>query len=302
MKKKLIISILALFLMTACQTRTSAKSEVVFISEDALLVNKEFSPCSLIATVKDAPINIDMIVEDKVVLNDSTLNCNVEKTDIKLGKTTFVFDYKGVKLEKTITLYDDVPPTIEIDDIFEVEVGNIYFSLIQNVVLTDNFTKSDFIFLGQTGIYDISVIGEYIIVFNAIDEAGNESKKQVIINVVEKEKEIVYVDNGNNNGGNNNNNNNNGGNNNNNNNGGNNNNNNNSGGNNPQPFVTCSNIEVNQGISESDLISRLSNISAGGGNVVVDHTAVNLTIPGTYPVRYLIDGNVLATCTCKVKE
>ena len=109
----------------------------------------------------------------------------------KLGNTRVSFEYKNIKNKKktaefTIKVIDVTPPQIFSKSSYTVKVGddkNLTDLLLSGDDIDDNPTRE---ILGE---YDLNVIGNYNLTYVITDSSGNQTKKEFVLHVKEKNNE-----------------------------------------------------------------------------------------------------------------
>lgn len=105
----------------------------------------------------------------------------------KLGKKEIKFKFineENIKLDYSfyINVVDTVVPLIWINSSYSVKVGN-EINIIESVLCGDNYDSNPKCFI--EGAYDTNKVGNYDLVFKAIDNSGNETKKEFTLKVYE---------------------------------------------------------------------------------------------------------------------
>lgn len=166
-------------------------SPTIILKENPTTINigEEVDFLDLVYEVSD---NFDEVsVDDLIVSNNVNFN--------EVGRYEVVYELTDSSNNKNITILevlirDLVPPSIFADDI-EVAKGE-YKDFLMYVKATDNISKEEDIVIKITyNDVDFNKPGIYSVTFQAIDEYGNHSSKDINVRVlgVKKEKKIFYL-------------------------------------------------------------------------------------------------------------
>lgn len=152
--------------------------------------------------IKNAKIEV-VLVDDlniefnsKIYLSEliKDINGSIKKDKLinttKLGEKEIKFDYindDGIKVNYkfTINIKDTVPPIIWLNDTYNVS-KNSDINLTEKILCGDNYDSSPQCFI--EGQYDLNTVGEYALTFKAIDNSGNETDKDFLLNVYQPSK------------------------------------------------------------------------------------------------------------------
>lgn len=192
MKKTLF---LLLVLLTGCSLKRHALS---FNSPGNLRVNESYNACSFVEKVDDIPVSKDMLQEGRIVVSERLfISCNSSFVAEKIGDHLLEYRINDSQSETfSVAVVDDIAPVISSKkDLYEVEEGNIYFDINNEVSFSDNYDE-DFLHSLDHNI-NIDEAGEYEVKAYARDSSGNETRKTITVKVIEKEKEVetIYVNN-----------------------------------------------------------------------------------------------------------
>ncbi len=115
------------------------------------------------------------------ILDDYDINTK------KIGKQELKFEFKnddGIKVPYafTIEVVDTVEPIIWLNNSYTIYQGND-IDLVQNILCGDNEDNNPHCFI--EGEYDYNTIGDYNLVFKAIDRSGNEANQPFTLHVLE---------------------------------------------------------------------------------------------------------------------
>ena len=121
-------------------------------------------------------------------INGEVLSKNLVDTS-SIGKKRVLIQFKnryGFVENKYfyVNVKDSVAPIINIDDVYEVNVGEIN-NLIDNIFCADNY--DDGVSCVIEGNYDLNTVGDYPLKIFAKDKSGNESKKEFVLRVKNKD-------------------------------------------------------------------------------------------------------------------
>ena len=190
MKKAIV---LAALLLCSCSFR---RHEIVFDEPRTLRVNEKYNACEFVKSVDGTSISNEMIQDGKIVVKDDLyISCNSSLSPEKIGEHLLEYVINGSQSESlSVNVVDDIAPEIAVKkESYEVEEGNDYFDINNEVSFSDNYDREFLHSLDHS--IDISTVGEYEVIAYARDSSGNEAKKVIPVKVVEKQKEIetVYV-------------------------------------------------------------------------------------------------------------
>ena len=296
--RKKSVAVVALLLINGC---SSSNVEIIF--NDTITVNSISNACEIIESIDGVKYENSMSEDLNININGNKIIC----PDINLSSTGVIslnFTVNGKSLLHNLNIVDDIPPKIESKDLFEVELGNVYFDVLNEIKYSDNYSDVE---IGMTGSFDVNKIGTYSINVVAVDTTGNSSTKVITIRVIEKEKEIVEVivtpkptkkpsinigpnDNGASSG---------------NDSSGSSGSGDNTGEDNTEvskPFLSgVKDIVVSIDSSLSDLTFLLQSGVSSSAAISIDYAEVNMSVPGSYTVRYYTDDNQSATCVVTVQ-
>lgn len=136
-------------------------------------------------------LTIEFLEEKKVSDFIESINGNIVDDYIidttTLGEKEVTFDFindQNIKLSYSynIEVIDTVEPLIWLGDRYSVAVNSEDY-LTQKILCGDNYDNKPNCFI--EGDYDLNTVGEYDLVFKAIDSSGNEEEKKFILNVYE---------------------------------------------------------------------------------------------------------------------
>lgn len=306
--KILFPMILVSVLLMGCQTRQNI--DVQFF--DTIEAGEFIDSCDFIKTVNDEKVDRSKIIDRNLLMQDIKIICPVIE-NASVGEFNIVYDVNGRKINHVISIVDTTAPDVVIDEEYLVEEGNTYFDLISLIKATDNLSE---VTIDVRGSFDVNSVGLYTVIVSVKDSSGNKVEKEVLINVVEKEKEIIEVivqkpptSNGSGSGSSNNTGSTNTGSSNSSNNVG------NTGGNSsgqitpesnnvtPTPFLSgVKNMSISVNSSVGDLAFKLQNGVTASSSISIDYGSVNLSVPGSYTVYYYTDDGQSATCKVEVVE
>ncbi len=306
--KILFPMILVSVLLMGCQTRQNI--DVQFF--DTIEAGEFIDSCDFIKTVNDEKVDRSKIIDRNLLMQDIKIICPVIE-NASVGEFNIVYDVNGRKINHVISIVDTTAPDVVIDEEYLVEEGNTYFDLISLIKATDNLSE---VTIDVRGSFDVNSVGLYTVIVSVKDSSGNKVEKEVLINVVEKEKEIIEVivqkpstsngsgsessnNTGSTNTGSSNSSNNVG----------------NTGGNSsgqitpesnnvtPTPFLSgVKNMSISVNSSVGDLAFKLQNGVTASSSISIDYGSVNLSVPGSYTVYYYTDDGQSATCKVEVVE
>ena len=188
--------LLFFLLLSGCQSR---RHELLIEAPETIRVNETINACAFVKSVDGIQVDLGMQQGDQIVADEKIIiGCNSSLTPSELGDYLLYYQInerqtKGV----TVKVIDDLAPEIKVSqEDYEVEEGNEYFDIANEVLFSDNYDK-EFLHSIDHDI-DISKPGDYRVNIYARDSSGNETRKSVLVKVVEKEKivETVYIQSG----------------------------------------------------------------------------------------------------------
>lgn len=126
----------------------------------------------------------DLISNLKGKLINNTL-IDTKKVGTKRVRILYYNHYGVIESKNVeIDIRDNVPPTIVINNIYEVEQGTVT-NLLDNIFCADNY--DDNVICKIEGKYDLNKIGKYHLKISAKDKSNNVTKKSFTLHVTEKE-------------------------------------------------------------------------------------------------------------------
>lgn len=166
---------------------------------ETIRVNETINACAFVKSVDGIQVEPGMQQGDQIVADGKIIiGCNSSITLSELGDYLLEYQINERQTEGvTVKVIDDLAPEIKVSqEEFEVEEGNEYFDIANEVSFSDNYDK-EFLHSIDHDI-DISKPGDYRVSIYARDSSGNETRKSVLVKVVEKEKiiETVYIQGG----------------------------------------------------------------------------------------------------------
>lgn len=181
--------ILVSLLLMSCSNLKEKEKEIVFtVHRDNLEANTEESTCTLVKSINESEVK-NLVGDEKVIdVDEHQLSCKPIDTS-KLGDQTIEVVINNKAYPQKITVEDTTKPVIKINPEYSVEVGNKYFDLKNEIEVSDNFDQQPHLVLD--GFYDLEQVGTYPIVIKAIDQSNNEVIVPVLVEITEKEKEVV---------------------------------------------------------------------------------------------------------------
>ena len=188
--------LLLFLLLSGCQSR---RHELLIEAPETIRVNETINACAFVKSVDGIQVEPGMQQGDQIIVNDRIIiGCNSSLTPSELGD--YLLDYQINERQTegvTVKVIDDLAPEIKVSqEEYEVEEGNEYFDISNEVSFSDNHDK-EFLHSIDHDI-DISKPGDYRVSIYARDSSGNETRKSVLVKVVEKEKivETIYIQSG----------------------------------------------------------------------------------------------------------
>lgn len=188
--------LLLFLLLSGCQSR---RHELLIETPETISVNETINACAFVKSVDGIQVEPEMQQGDQIIVNDRIIiGCSSSLTPSELGD--YLLDYQINERQTeavTVKVIDDLAPEIKVSqEEYEVEEGNEYFNISNEVSFSDNYDK-EFLHSIDHDI-DISKPGDYRVSIYARDSSGNETRKSVLVKVVEKEKivETVYIQSG----------------------------------------------------------------------------------------------------------
>ena len=187
--RKALLVLVVLGLLSGCRVTNNQPTYDLELVAEQVEVSDQNSACYLVRSVNQVTVKEDMIDSTHILLpTKQQVDCN--RVDLsQLGKKKLRFVIGNEVIEKTIEVVDSISPEIESEQEYVVEVGNQYFNLKQLVHVTDNYDES--VSLQEDGYLNLNQVGEYPVKLIAIDTSGNRSEKEVLVKVIEKEKEVI---------------------------------------------------------------------------------------------------------------
>ena len=126
----------------------------------------------------------DLISSLKGKLINNTL-IDTKKVGTKRVRILYYNHYGVIESKNVeIDIRDNVPPTIVINNIYEVEQGTVT-NLLDNIFCADNY--DDNVTCKIEGKYDLNKLGKYHLKISAKDKSNNVTKKSFTLHVTEKE-------------------------------------------------------------------------------------------------------------------
>ena len=180
-----ILSILVF--LTACQSEQLD----IQLKKDRYEVGELSTACDAVATVNNVAVSEIDTNNKTLIAGGKKISCSGSELN-SLGEKILIFTGEKASKEFVITLEDTTPPTIHFDGKeIAVEVNNEFFNIHDLIKVTDNFDKN--VKLSVDGAVDINSPGDYALSLIASDVSGNQTKKDVVVHVTEREKEIITV-------------------------------------------------------------------------------------------------------------
>lgn len=140
-------------------------------------------------------LTVEFLEEKKVSDFIESINGNIVDDYIidttTLGEKEVTFNFindQNIKLSYSynIEIIDTVEPLIWLGDRYSISVNSEDY-LTQKILCGDNYDNKPNCFI--EGEYDLNTVGEYNLVFKAIDSSGNKEEKEFILNVYEPVKQ-----------------------------------------------------------------------------------------------------------------
>ncbi len=136
----------------------------------------------------EVKFNSDILLSDLIksingdILNDFNIDTSV------VGKKEIKFEYineENIKVPYKfyVNIIDDIAPSVWLGNNYKIEKGSNK-DLMDLIVCADNY--DDHPKCAIIGEYDINVIGNYPLVFEAVDFSGNKTEKKFTLQVVNK--------------------------------------------------------------------------------------------------------------------
>ena len=188
--------LLLFLLLSGCQSR---RHELLIEAPETIRVNETINACAFVKSVDGIQVESGMQQGDQIVADEKIIiGCSSSLTLSELGDYLLEYQINERQTEAvTVKVIDDLAPEIKVSQKeYEVEKGNEYFNISNEVSFSDNYDK-DFLHSIDHDI-DINKPGDYRVSIYARDSSGNETRKSVLVKVVEKEKivETVYIQSG----------------------------------------------------------------------------------------------------------
>ncbi len=149
-----------------------------------------------------AEFNSEVRVSDFISSINGKIIDNYKIKTTKLGSKKVEFKFindEKIKLKYSfdIQVVDTEKPVVLLKDRYNVEVGSD-IDLEKTILCGDNYDKNPRCFID--GEYDLNVVGEYNLLYKAIDSSGNTLEKPFVLNVSSlanaknEEKETLFSD------------------------------------------------------------------------------------------------------------
>lgn len=188
--------LLLFLLLSGCQSK---RHELLVEVPETIRVNETINACAFVKSVDGIQVEPGTQQGDQIIVNDRIIiSCNSSLTPSELGDYLLEYQINERQTEGvTVKVIDDIAPEIKVSqEEYEVEEGNEYFDISNEVSFFDNYDK-EFLHSIDHDI-DINKPGDYRVSIYARDSSGNETRKSVLVKVVEKEKivETVYIQSG----------------------------------------------------------------------------------------------------------
>ncbi len=188
--------LLLFLLLSGCQSR---RHELLIEAPETIRVNETINACAFVKSVDGIQVEPGMQQGDQIVADGKIIiGCSSSLTLSELGDYLLEYQINERQTEGvTVKVIDDLAPEINVSqEEYEVEEGNEYFDISNEVSFSDNYDK-EFLHSIDHDI-DINKPGDYRVSIYARDSSGNETRKSVLVKVVEKEKivETVYIQGG----------------------------------------------------------------------------------------------------------
>lgn len=185
--------ILTILMLSGCQIRKSNHS-ITFTDDKVIEYTSDFKISDLIKAVDSYGRSDFKINEDDTLItlpNGKTVSINVTNKKIKLDTIKFDFRYMNETYTKEVIIQDTTAPSIDCKDVYEVALGNEYFSLEKLISSKDNYTIDSEVEIYFNGTYDVNKEGDYQVQIIAYDMKKNKTEKTVKIIVKEEEPIII---------------------------------------------------------------------------------------------------------------
>lgn len=145
------------------------------------IVRKYLNTSNEIEVYEDKYIS-DFIEVKNGILNDKKINTK------QIGKKQVEFTYRNERGKEKVgefevNIVDKIPPIILISDTYTY-TKNSNVNILENVLCGDNYDKKPVCKI--EGEYDLNQIGNYSVVYKAVDSSGNETVKSITLKVIEK--------------------------------------------------------------------------------------------------------------------
>lgn len=145
------------------------------------IVRKYLNTSNEIEVYEDKYIS-DFIEVKNGILNDKKINTK------QIGKKQVEFTYRNERGKEKVgefevNIVDKIPPIILISDTYTY-TKNSNVNILENVLCGDNYDKKPVCKI--EGEYDLNQIGNYSVVYKAVDSSGNETVKPITLKVIEK--------------------------------------------------------------------------------------------------------------------
>lgn len=195
MKKGIYTIIPLILILSGCSGLVLKTKHIIETKENIdLEVNKSYDSCKWIEKVDGIEISQDMIGNGFIkVSDDLTIICNSVFVPEAIGENKVKYIIDDSDFTMTLIAKDKTPPSIIMDDVYEVQTGNDYFDIEKIAKISDNYDDLKDLKIRYDSDYKKDEEGEYRLSVEVTDKSGNTSKKEATIKVIPKEKEIIKV-------------------------------------------------------------------------------------------------------------
>lgn len=181
--KRILLILLLIFFIIGCEKRISHKIE---FNNENIEVGQDYKACQLIKKIDEETITKKMIKYNKIILsNGKEFECSLIDNS-KVGEIEIKYSFDRQNFTHRVKVVDTKKPTIEAKEMYEVDLGNKYFNIANEVKIKDNYDKHFFINYEHN--IDINKAGEYPVIIKAKDNSQNEATKKVIVKVLDKKE------------------------------------------------------------------------------------------------------------------
>lgn len=188
--KRLSVFLMVGLLLVGCKSKEDGV--IIELKKNEFEYREILNACEAVESINGNEVDSIDSENNTLVSGEIVVSCGGSELNT-LGEKLLVYKYnQNQSHEFVINILDTTAPVIEFDvEAIEVEIGNSYFDLHNLIEVNDNYDEN--VKLQVDGHYNLDEVGDYVLKLFAKDSSGNSTQKDVVIKVIEKEKEIVTV-------------------------------------------------------------------------------------------------------------